>query len=79
VAERIDLHRSQPGKHLALGIGRHHCIGAALARQEIASAFKALFARYEGFAMAPGAAAPAYTPSFFGRNLVQLPITLRRR
>jgi len=79
VAERIDLHRSQPGKHLALGIGRHHCIGAALARQEIASAFKALFARYDGFAMAPGAAAPAYTPSFFGRNLVQLPITLRRR
>lgn len=79
VAERIDLHRSQPGKHLALGIGRHHCIGAALARQEIASAFKALFARYEGFAMAPGAAAPAYTPSFFGRNLVHLPITLRRR
>ena len=78
VAERIDLHRPQAGKHLALGIGRHHCIGAALARQEIASAFTALFARFDSFAMAPGAAAPAYTPSFFGRNLLTLPITFRR-
>ena len=80
-AERIDLHRSQPGKHLALGIGRHHCIGAQLARQELVSAFGALFDRYESFALAPGSAAPQYAPSFFGRNLLELRVSVvpRRR
>ena len=68
--ERIDLHRSQPGKHLALGIGRHHCIGAQLARQEIISALSALLERYDGVRVHAGsAAARIYTPSFFGRNL----------
>jgi cytochrome P450 len=78
-AESVDLHRSQPGKHLALGIGRHHCIGAQLARQEIASAVAALLERYESFALTPGRDAPAYTPSFFGRNLYTLHVTLRPR
>jgi cytochrome P450 len=74
--ERIDLHRRQPGKHLALGIGRHHCIGAQLARQEIISAMQALLERYAGFALTPGRPAPQYTPSFFGRNLHALYLTL---
>lgn len=78
-AERIDLHRSQPGKHLALGIGRHHCIGAQLARQELISAFAALIARYESFALTPGHPEPDYTPSFFGRNLRELHVTLTPR
>lgn len=76
-AERIDLHRPQPGKHLALGIGRHHCIGSQLARQELVSAFGALFERYESFALAPGSAAPQYAPSFFGRNLLELRVSVR--
>jgi cytochrome P450 len=75
-AERIDLHRSQPGKHLALGIGRHHCIGAQLARQELISGFTALLERYESFALTPGHPEPDYTPSFFGRNLRELHVTL---
>ena len=75
-ADRIDLHRSQPGKHLALGIGRHHCIGAQLARQEIISALGRLLERYAGFTLTPGAPAPDYQPSFFGRNLRQLYVTL---
>jgi cytochrome P450 len=68
-AEVIDLRRPQPGKHLALGIGRHHCIGAQLARQELISSFRALLDRYEGFALTPGKPEPDYMPSFFGRNL----------
>jgi cytochrome P450 len=77
--ERIDLHRQQPGKHLALGIGRHHCIGAQLARQEIISAVNALLERYDGFALTPGRPAPEYTPSFFGRNLHKMHVTLTPR
>lgn len=71
-ATRINLHRPQPGKHLALGIGRHHCIGAPLARQELISAFGALLDRLDAFRLTPGTAAPEYVPSFFGRNLREL-------
>lgn len=78
-AERIDLHRQPAGKHLALGIGRHHCIGAQLARQELISAFGALLERYEDFALTPGRPEPSYTPSFFGRNVRELYVTLRAR
>ncbi|MCE3284465.1 MAG: cytochrome [Steroidobacteraceae bacterium] len=77
--ERLDLHRQQPGKHLALGIGRHHCIGAQLARQEIISAVTALLERYDGFALTPGRPGPQYTPSFFGRNLHEMYVTLTPR
>jgi cytochrome P450 len=75
-AERIDLHRHQPGKHLALGIGRHHCIGAQLARQELISAFGGLLERYKGFTATPGHPPPSYTPSFFGRNVRELFVTV---
>ena len=78
-AERIDLHRSQPGKHLALGVGRHHCIGAQLARQEIVSALTGLLDRYDAFALTPGRPQPEYAPSFFGRNLRQFFVTLTPR
>ena len=76
-AERIKLRRNQPGKHLALGIGRHHCIGAQLARQELISAFGGLLDRYQGFQATPGRPAPSYTPSFFGRNIRELYLTVQ--
>lgn len=75
--EKVDLHRQPAGKHLALGIGRHHCIGAQLARQEMQSAFAALLARYSRFELTPGKPAPEYAPSFFGRNLLHLHLTCR--
>lgn len=76
---RIDLHRNKPGNHLAFGVGRHVCVGAALARQELISAFNALLARLEDFRLAPDAPEPVYQPSFFGRNLGELPIRFARR
>jgi cytochrome P450 len=76
--ERIDLHRQPAGKHLAFGIGRHHCIGAQLARQEMLSAFEALLDRYSSFELTPGKPAPEYAPSFFGRNLLHLHLTCRK-
>lgn len=75
--EQIDLHRQPAGKHLAFGIGRHHCIGAQLARQEMQSAFEALLARYSRFELTPGKPAPEYAPSFFGRNLLHLHLSCR--
>ena len=78
-AERIDLDRPHPGKHLAFGIGRHHCIGAALARQEIVVSFEALLSRLQNFRPAPDAPPPSYVPSFFGRNLRELKIEFELR
>jgi cytochrome P450 len=76
---RIDLHRPRPGKHLALGMGRHHCIGAPLARQELVSAFTALLTRLDGFRLTPGTPEPEYVPSFFGRYARALHVSFERR
>ena len=70
--DRIDLQRKKPGSHLAFGMGRHVCVGAALARQEIISAFQALTRRYDRFWLLPDRPAPVYQPSLFGRNLLSL-------
>ena len=72
--DQIDLHRPKPGGHLAFGMGRHVCVGAALARQEIISAFRAITQRYDQFWLTPGCDEPCYQPSLFGRNLLTLPI-----
>ena len=42
--ERFDATR-EPNRHLSFGHGAHHCLGAALARIEIAEALRALAAR----------------------------------
>ena len=77
--DRIDLHRAKPGSHLAFGMGRHVCVGAALARQEIVSAFRALTERYDRFWLLPEYDKPAYQASLFGRNLLALHIGCSRR
>jgi cytochrome P450 len=43
-ADRLDLTRS-PNPHVGFGAGIHYCLGAPLARLEIAVAFERLFAR----------------------------------
>ncbi len=77
--DRIDLHRRKPGNHLAFGVGRHVCVGAALARQELISAFRALLDRLDDFRPAPDMPAPRYLPSFFGRNLDELHLCFSHR
>ncbi|WP_439534254.1 cytochrome P450 [Polymorphobacter sp.] len=79
MADSIDLHRKSPGRHLAFGIGRHHCIRAPLARQELITCFSLLIRRLRDFRLQPGTPELAYVPSFFGRNLVRLPIRFDRR
>jgi cytochrome P450 len=72
--DQVNLRRAKAGSHLAFGMGRHVCVGAALARQEIISAFRAITRRYDRFWLLSGHPEPRYQPSLFGRNLLSLPI-----
>ncbi|HCN32217.1 MAG TPA: hypothetical protein DIS83_03670 [Rhodobiaceae bacterium] len=66
--EDIILDRKPAGGHLAFGVGRHHCIGASLARQELISSFKVLIKKFSDFELIEIDKPVKYTPSFFGRN-----------
>jgi cytochrome P450 len=70
--DRLDLHRPNPGAHLAFGQGMHHCLGAPLARQELNLAFRALLERFEGFRLAPGHGEPRHVPGLSLRSLREL-------
>ncbi|GAA4978920.1 cytochrome P450 [Kineococcus glutinatus] len=53
--ERFDVRRPNARDHLAFSAGRHHCLGAALARLEGEEGLRALFERFPDLALAPGA------------------------
>ena len=76
-ADVMDLHRKKPGNHLAFGIGRHHCVGAPLARQELITSFQVLVNRLEGFTLQRSGQVHEYVPSFFGRSLKALDIKFK--
>jgi cytochrome P450 PksS len=69
---RFDLTRT-PNRHLGLGIGVHHCLGAGLARMEIDVALNALMDRYSGIELAGDV---HWEPSFVVRALEALPLKL---
>jgi cytochrome P450 family 142 subfamily A polypeptide 1 len=60
-AFRVDR---DPNEHLAFGLGPHFCLGASLARMEIAVVLERVLARLPGLALAPGA------PLRRGRNAI---------
>lgn len=78
-ADSIDLHRKKSGNHLAFGIGRHHCVGAPLARQELLISFQVIINRLECITLKNPNVMHKYTPSFFGRNLEALNIEFETR
>ena len=57
--DSISLRRS-PNKHLSMGAGPHHCIGAALGRMEVRVALEALLTQWPEFREAR----PLYTVSY---------------
>ncbi len=73
-ADQVDLHRKKAGNHLAFGVGRHHCVGAPLARQEMLISFQVIAKRLRNIRLKNPGAPLKYSPSFFGRNLEALDI-----
>lgn len=71
--DRFDLGR-QPGRHLGFGLGRHVCLGAALARLEAQVALATLLRRCPDFT-GPGEP-PAWKRSVVLRGPVSLPVRL---
>lgn len=70
--DRLDVGRS-PNAHLGFGAGIHYCVGAPLARVEIAAALEALVTELPGLRLA---AEPERRPEFVIRGLHTLPVTV---
>jgi cytochrome P450 len=68
---RLDLDRN-PNPHLGFGAGVHYCLGAPLARLEVAAALEALRERLPALTLA---GEPPRRPDFVMRGLVRLPVT----
>lgn len=52
---RFDVTRENARDHISFSAGRHHCLGAALARMEGEVGLRAVFDRFPDLRMAPGA------------------------
>jgi cytochrome P450 len=53
--DRFDVTRANARDHVSFSAGRHHCLGAALARMEGEVGLRALFDRYPDLRVLPGA------------------------
>jgi cytochrome P450 len=69
------LNRS-PNRHLALGYGNHYCVGAALARSELAAILTAVIDRVDHV---EPLAEPIFNRSIINFGIERLPIRLHRR
>jgi cytochrome P450 len=68
--DTLDVGRN-PNPHLGFGAGIHYCVGAPLARVEIAAALRALTTRLPGLRLA---GEPERRPEFVIRGLRKLPV-----
>jgi len=73
-ADEFDLDRDPNHQHLAFGAGPHFCVGAALARQELVSAFTVWLGRTTNIELARPFDGPVHEPSFMLFPMVELPI-----
>jgi len=69
----LNLTRS-PNRHIGLGIGIHHCLGASLARLELNIALNEILDRYPSLALGVGGV--SWKPGFVVRGLVSLPLSV---
>ncbi|MBM7171449.1 cytochrome P450 [Streptomyces sp. G44] len=75
-ADAFDLTRA-PKDHLAFGHGVHFCLGAPLARLEVATALRMLFDRFPGIELAAPAEELTPLPSLISNGHQTLPVRLR--
>ena len=71
-SETFDIERKKAGAHLAFGSGPHHCPGAALARQEMYSAFTIFLHRLDNIRTIDTNEPFKHVPSSFLRGLSNL-------
>lgn len=71
----LDLRRADT-RHLSLGHGLHHCLGASLARLEGQIAITGLFTRYPRLRLAGHRDTIRYRENIFLRSLNALPVLL---
>ena len=76
--DMLDLRRKNAGSHMAFSQGEHHCVGAPLARLELAIAFDVLLDRFERFELVSGTQL-RHLPGIALRTLAALPIRPSRR
>jgi cytochrome P450 len=74
--DRFDITRGNANQHIAFGLGTHFCLGAALARQEMVSAFGILLERTTHIELDGAMPVPAHEPSFFLRPMTKLPLRI---
>ncbi len=74
--DRFDIHRDNARRHLALGFGVHHCLGAALARMEAEVAWRHLLARFPDTSAWQIAGEPVPQPGRMINGLRTLPVRL---
>ena len=70
--ERFDIHRKNARRHLALGQGRHFCLGASLARLEAKVAFQELLTHMPDYELSGEA---GWLPSVWARAHTVVPLT----
>jgi len=72
---QFDMKRKNAGTHLAFGAGPHFCVGAPLARAEIAAGVLAMLDRLDDIALAAPLEKPIHEPNFLTLPLRKLPLT----
>jgi pikromycin synthase len=72
-AGQLDISRPEI-RHMAFGHGRHFCIGAPLARLELAVAFRTLLDRCQDLVLDCEPGDLVRTPALFTRRLPALPV-----
>ena len=73
-ADEFDLDREKSPQHLAFGVGPHFCVGAALARQELLSAFTQWLERTSTIELARPFDGAVHHPSFILFPMRELPL-----
>jgi len=72
----FDVTRPTRGDHMAFGYGAHYCLGASLAQIELETAFRLLFERFPGLALAVPVAELRPQASYITNGHQALPVFL---